>query len=133
MKSDSAKRDQAAPAHIGAIVWCWALVWRVMGAKSSRRAIEVKPAPVPRLTPEAHWTKASHIAAAKVAGTDRSRRLQAAASEQIDAAGYALGRLMDELAAVMPLPAPAYAATLHRLEPKARSLRPVEEKKVRAA
>jgi len=61
---------------------------------------EVEP-----LSPADHWLRATGAISAAIAGLDHVQHFQAAAAFQIDAADYALQHLMEELAAVMPIPA----------------------------
>jgi hypothetical protein len=57
------------------------------------------------LTLEDHWRRAAGVPAAAIAGVQRVKTLQAAASRQIDSADYALTQLIHDLRAAMPLPA----------------------------
>jgi hypothetical protein len=68
--------------------------------RDTARAIE--PAP---LALEDHWRRAAGVLAAAIAGVQRVKTLQAAASRQIDSADYALTQLIHDLRAAMPLPA----------------------------
>ncbi len=60
--------------------------------------------PVP-LTREDHWVRATGVITSAIAGFEHIEMLQSAAARQVDAADYALKRLLAELATVMPIPA----------------------------
>jgi hypothetical protein len=72
---------------------------------------QAQPAPFSRAD---SWTRATGAVTAAIAGLERIHGLQAAAASRLDAADYALQRLLGELATVMPaaMPSPADGSAL---------------------
>jgi hypothetical protein len=94
------------------------------------RAIEAGPAPLSRAD---GWTRATGAITAAIAGFERIRDLQAAAASRLDAADYALQRLLEDLAMVMPaaIPIPADGSALRAV--LAEAAQPPARKKALAA
>ena len=75
------------------------------------------------------WTSVEAVAQGRLDAISASRKLQADAGHQLDAAYYSLGRIIEELAPVMRLPEPQRAAVVHTIDPALRRvLRPEREK-----
>jgi hypothetical protein len=69
----------------------------------ARPANTAEPAPAEA----AHWASVAAIVEAGLRGVETASALHASAGRQIDAAEYALNRLIADLAKVMPQPMPA--------------------------
>lgn len=94
----------------------FALFAYFMYARKKARTSGAAPATTAlRLTLDEQWTKLMGIVGASIDRTAASQRYHSAAEDQLDAAAYALGELMDDLAAIMILPARP-SATLYRLQ-----------------
>ena len=73
------------------------------GMGRARPANTAEPAPAEA----AHWASVAAIVEAGLRGVETASALHASAGRQIDAAEYALNRLIADLAKVMPQPMPA--------------------------
>lgn len=80
-----------------------------------------------------HWARVEDVVYTALGSVDYARRLQVAASTQLDAADYALGCLLAELSSVMTLPAPEHTAEVRQLEIPARAAFTVRDRKKSAA
>lgn len=83
----------------------------------------VAPKP-PALNDARQWAGLESVVTGAAATVERVADMQASASRQLDAAGYALHQLLAELATVMTLPSKARTATVVKL--------PVQPRKVAA-
>jgi hypothetical protein len=63
---------------------------------------------------DGHWTSAADSVSAAFAGIGRMESLHAAALSQLDAADYAIGRIIEELSVAMPI-LPADGSALRAL------------------
>lgn len=68
------------------------------------------------LTIDAQWSRLTSHIAARISAMEQAEVCQRRAASQIDAASYALERLLGELSAVMTLPRPAPALQLLPVE-----------------
>ena len=97
----------------------WPVTW------TAKRQAIARPVPIPsepgRRDSAQQWARVEDVMQSAVASADAAKRLQTTAATQLDAAGYALSRLLAELSAVMKLPAPERTADIHRLEIPART------------
>jgi hypothetical protein len=75
-----------------------------------RREAE-RPRPTKQATATNHWARVREIVETGVRRTEAMSAWHAAAGRQIDAAEYALTRLIADCAKVMPVPAPAVPTT----------------------
>jgi hypothetical protein len=98
---------------------------------SARGTPAASPHPVTRtaepeqVSDEAMWARTVAAAAGASRRADTAGRLHASAADQLDAATYALDRLLEELATVMTLARPPVApAAVHRIEPSATATNP---------
>ena len=83
---------------------------------------------------DAHqWARVEDVVYGALGSVEFARRLQVAASTQLDAADYALGRLLAELSSVMTLPAPEHTAEVRQLEIPTRAAFTVKARKKSAA
>jgi hypothetical protein len=79
------------------------------------------------------WARVEDVVYTALGSAEFARRLQVAASTQLDAADYALGRLLTELSTVMALPAPEHTAEIRQLEIPTRAAFTVKARKKSAA
>lgn len=95
------------------------LIARLFSEKpSAAPAPAAMPAsPAPRLGAEDQWSKLVGIVSSSIDRAAISQRCHIAAENQLDAAAYALSTLMDDLAAVMTLPARRPGTAVVRLQP----------------
>jgi len=59
-------------------------------------------APAEPITGQAQWQRLSGVLQASIGASETACRLQSEAADQIDAAQYALQRMLDELTSVLP-------------------------------
>lgn len=94
--------------------------------RSTKRAEQPRPVTQtddpPTLSIEHQWTSISRVASGRLDAITASRKLQSEASRQIDAAYYALGQIVDELATVMQLPEQQRTAAILPLDPSLRRI-----------
>lgn len=71
-----------------------------------------------RLTPDRQWQRIADAVQSSVDTATRARWLHDSAALQIDSTTYAFGSLLEELAAVMPVPVEGWGrrATVHDLD-----------------
>jgi hypothetical protein len=62
------------------------------------------------------WRRIEDVVSSAAGGTAAARGLHDAAALQLDAAAYALSRIVSELSEVVVLPKPARVAAVHKLE-----------------
>jgi len=80
----------------------------------------VEPAPLPA---EAQWGRVEGVLSAGLRSAAAARRLHTTAAQQLDAASYALQRMLEELSPVLEIARGPGAAVVHRLEPAIRAAR----------
>lgn len=94
-------------------------------AKFLRRFISVSapavsaPAPTQRLGLDTQWAKLCAFLTASHDRVHETRRYHTAAEDQLDAAAYALGELVNDLATVMTMPARHVGPAIYQLPPPA--------------
>ena len=98
----------------------WTLKRVVTQPAQAQRAV------VMDVLPERHdgvsqWSRVEQILHGAIASAEAAKKFQTVAATQLDAAAYALGKLITELSAVMTLPAPAHTAEIHQLAVPARA------------
>jgi hypothetical protein len=62
------------------------------------------------------WSRIEDVVTSAAGSTAAARALQSSAALQLDAAAYALSRIVAELSGVVELPKPARVAAVHKLE-----------------
>lgn len=89
--------------------------------RNQRRKVPVVTAPsvmpATHLSTDAQWTKLAGIVSTSIDRMAVTQRYHAAAEDQLDAAAYALSNLLEELAAVMVLPARHPGMAVVRIKP----------------
>jgi hypothetical protein len=86
----------------------------------ARRSIPATPPARPslaRLSAAEQWASVSGVLTRSNGQASHARELQGRASQQIDLASYAFNSVIDELSAVMALPARREPAVVHLFEP----------------
>ncbi|MGQ0457281.1 MAG: hypothetical protein ACT4OU_09480 [Hyphomicrobium sp.] len=99
------------------------------GAHTSQASI----AAAPRQSVEQQWSRLSAVLKSAIDGAEDAHRRQAAATQQLDLAQYALHTLGDELAAVMTIPGRREPASVHVLEAPAAPKTGKKKSRARAA
>ena len=85
-------------------------------SSASARHEAVPVATPKRLSLAEQWIRLTGVLSTAISGAQNAGQLQAAATQQLDLAQYALSTLMDELAAVMTVPGRREPASVHVLE-----------------
>lgn len=86
---------------------------RRMTARSEMSA--AAPAAPQRIALDSQWSRLCAFLAASHDRVSETRRYHTAAEDQLDAAAYALGELVDDLAAVMVMPQRQSGPAIYRL------------------
>jgi hypothetical protein len=89
------------------------------GVTLSGLRVQLSEAPVmvpARLTLADQWARMTGVVERAIGSAGETRKLQAAATQQLDLAQYALSTLMDELSAVMLVPGRRERAPVYVLE-----------------
>lgn len=81
---------------------------------------QVEHPPLAPLSIDAQWRRVTGVVAAAVADAETVRELQISAERQLDAASYAMQRLMEELAQAMSLASSHEPIIVCRFEPQPR-------------
>jgi len=93
--------------------------WLAFRAARPITAVQAKPDCSPlaqRLPIEVQWAKLTGVIASHISRMEQTGALQQRAASQIDAAGYALERMLAELSEVMAITRPAVEPSLRLVE-----------------
>lgn len=104
---------------------------RRMTTRSAETALA--PAAPQRLALDSQWSKLCAFLSASHDRVNETRRFHSAAEDQLDAAAYALGELVDDLAAVMAMPPRQTGPAIYRLPQPATASRVVIARRRTAA
>ena len=105
----------------------WRVTW-IAKQRAAKQPVAIASEPERRDGAQ-QWARVEDIMQSAVASAEAAKRLQTAAATQLDAAAYALSRMLAELSAVMKLPAAERTADIHRLEIPARAAVEAEAQK----